>query len=37
MEDRFTKIEMVILRIALTLFLIIGIVKILKVELSNLW
>ncbi len=35
--DTLTKIEWIILRIALILLLLIGILKVLKVELSSLW
>jgi len=36
-KDIFSKVEHVILRIALILFLLIGVVKLLKIELSSLW
>jgi len=36
-KDLFSKVEHVILRIALILFLLAGIIKILKVEISALW
>ncbi len=36
-DDLLTKIEWIILRIALLLLLLIGIIKVLKVEISSLW
>jgi hypothetical protein len=36
-KDIFLKVEWIILRIALILLLLIGIFKVLKVELSGLW
>jgi hypothetical protein len=36
-KDIFSKVEWIILRIALILFLLVGIVKLLKIEISALW
>lgn len=36
-KDFFSKVEWIILRIALILFLLVGIIKVLKVEILSLW
>lgn len=37
MKETFAKVEMVILRVALILLTLIGVIKLIKVELSGLW